>query len=94
MFPLIFTTIVLKILTLFKIKFMAIIMIAQFAACLWSILCNNLINSAARAFVVINVPPTKRLVAIIPIALAYFYMTSHLIFFSFYGAAWKEGGGH
>jgi hypothetical protein len=40
MFPLLFTTIALKILTLFKIKYMAVIMIAQFAATLWAILCT------------------------------------------------------
>ena len=44
MFPLVFTTIILKILTLFKIKYMAIIMITQFAACLWSILCKNVMK--------------------------------------------------
>jgi hypothetical protein len=40
MFPLLFTTVILKVVALFKIKYMAVIMIAQFAATLWAILCN------------------------------------------------------
>jgi hypothetical protein len=40
MFPLLFTTVILKILTIFKIKYMAVIMIAEFAATLWSIMCK------------------------------------------------------
>ena len=40
MFPLIFTTVILKILTLFKIKYMAVIMVAQFSATLWAIICK------------------------------------------------------
>ena len=41
MFPLLFTTVILKVLTLFKVKYMAVIMIAQFSATLWAILCNS-----------------------------------------------------
>ena len=43
MFPLLFTTVILKILTLFQIKYMAVIMISQFAATLWAILCTPII---------------------------------------------------
>jgi hypothetical protein len=41
MFPLLFTTVVLKILSLFKIKYMAVIMIAEFAATLWATFCKD-----------------------------------------------------
>jgi hypothetical protein len=29
---------------------------------------------------------------VIPIAIVYFYIASHLIFYSFYSEAWAEGG--
>lgn len=92
MFPLLFTTIVLKILTLFSIKYMSVIMISQFTATLWAILCIFFNYVAARAFIIVNIHTTRRFVAILPIAIVYFYIASHLIFYSFYSEAWQEGG--
>ena len=92
MFPLIVTTVILKVLTLFKIKYMAVIMVAQFSATLWAIICKHIVYAAARAFTVINIHSTRRFVAVLPIAIVYFYIASHLIFYSYYSEAWQEGG--
>lgn len=40
LFPLLFATVILKILTLFEIKYMPVIMITEFAATFWAILCT------------------------------------------------------
>lgn len=40
MFPLLFATIILKTLTIFKIKYMGFIIITELAATLWSIMCK------------------------------------------------------
>lgn len=91
MFPMIISTFILKILDLFKIKYMSVIMITLSITTIWSILCSYIHNIAARAFVSVNVKPERRFVAIIPIALIYFYMTSHFVFYIFYSKAWQEG---
>jgi hypothetical protein len=39
---------------------------------------------------VINIQSTRRFVAVLPIALIYFYIATHFIYYAFYGQAWAE----
>ena len=80
-FPLFLAMFLLKLLLLFGINNQVVKIIILICSIIWSIVCTFFwLYLASRAFIAVNVPTSKKLVAMYPIVLFYIFLGIMLIF--------------